>query len=224
MTGLPRFGDRCPPKKIWNDQETPETSAEFSEKNFWKPWAIWEKALGDNHRELLQRIGLENLESGFHSARVLDLNPFMERHGKLRLNQFRIDNPQLKDTACLVFRYGIEKLVADGLPIDRTEDDLELKTAFYLKPGKQKYFNLAGSQNPFGLADLKDPPENCSVKESGPGSARKAHQNVLATMGGLTRDQCGIIKGLNQKKSCSPTMGTWPVETTPKKPSKCSQE
>ena len=206
VTGLPRFGDRCPPKKIWNDQETPETSAEFSDENFLETlWAIWEKALGDNHRELLQRIGLENLESGFHSARVLDLNPFMERHGKLRLNQFRIDNPQLKDTACLVFPVRDRKGLLQTMvfrPI-RTEDDLELKAAFYLKPGKQKYFNLAGKpKTPFGLADLKDPPGELLLCEGirDREVLRKVHQNVLATLGGLTRDQCGIIKGLNPKK------------------------
>ena len=92
----------------------------------------------------------------------------------------------------------------------RTEDDLELKAAFYLKPGKQKYFNLAGkAKSPFGLAALKDPPGELLLCEGirDREALRKAHQNVLGTLGGLTRDQCGIIKGQQEMDSGAGSRG-----------------
>ena len=64
------------------------------------------------------------------------------------------------------------RLVADdGLPTDPDRDDLELKTAFYLKPGKQKYFNLAGKPKPCSVLLISKILQGncCSVKESGTG-------------------------------------------------------
>ncbi|MDP7333409.1 MAG: DUF927 domain-containing protein [SAR324 cluster bacterium] len=203
---LPRFGDLLTPHINSITSET-EIFIENSsaENSLVALWNLWEEALDDTHRELLIRIGLDRVEAGFHSARVLDLNHFAEINGKKGLNRFRTENPQLNSTACLVFplrdRYRMLQTVVFR-PI-RPEDGLELPKAFFRKEGQQKYFNLAGaSRLPYGLPQLEVTPEELVLCEGIRDwqTLRGYQENVLATLGSLTRDQAEIIRRLNPKK------------------------
>ena len=89
---LPRFGDsfssaKCAPHNAPGNQ---------GEKQPWLEtlWQIYKDAFGEAHHDLLQQLGLQGIEAGFHSARTLELNPFAQEHGNEELNRFRHENPQ----------------------------------------------------------------------------------------------------------------------------------
>lgn len=204
VAGLPRFGDTCPPKKIWDEPENISGNS-LPETPLQTLWILWRDAMAEPNRELLQRLGLGNAESGFHSGKILDQDPFAEKHGKRELNRFRTENPKLNGTACLVFPVrGQDRELRTMVfrPI-RPDDGLELPPAFYQKQGQQKYFNLAGSSRvPYGLSEVGDSPIELVLCEGirDWSALHRRYRAVLATLGGLTREQAETVRGLKPRK------------------------
>lgn len=165
-----------------------------------KLWAIWKQALTQKHMKALEKLGFNEAEVGIHMGQRTLLDSSEQSLERQELDQFILENPILK-SACFVFPCcdqagGIINFVFR--PIRSTETQLD-NQQLYASDKVGKYFLLKGvSRSLYGLKTLSENIDNLTICEGVKDFLRlkSRFKNVIATLGGLSREQASHIKGL----------------------------